>query len=83
MVMKNVVRALQVLFRTTILESLKQIKKVNIDIGFSSTFLTLNEKSEIHNEKVDHVTNIGLKSLGLRNLNIVVVSYLNINLIRN
>ena len=57
--------------------------KVNIDIGVSSTFSTLNEKSEIDNEIADHITNIDLKPLRIRNLNKIVVGHFNINLIRN
>ena len=33
-------------------------KKVNIDIGVSSTSSTLNEKFEFDNEIIDHATNI-------------------------
>ena len=58
-------------------------KKANIDIGVSSTSSTLNEKSEIDNEIVDHITNADLKSLRIRNLNKIVVGNLNINSIRN
>ena len=58
-------------------------KKANIDIGVSSTSSTLNEKSEIDNEIVDHITNADLKSLRIRNLNKIVVGHLNINSIRN
>ena len=54
-----------------------------IDIGISSTSSTLNEKSEIDNEIVDHITNADLKSLRIRNLNKIVVGHLNINSIRN
>ena len=43
----------------------------------------MNEKSEIDNKTVEHITNIGLKSLRIRNLNEIVVGHLNINLIRN
>ena len=38
-------------------------KKANIDIGVSKTSSTLNEKSDIGNEIVDHITNADLKSL--------------------
>ena len=58
-------------------------KKANTDIGVSSTSSTLNEKSEIDNEIVDHITNADLKSLRIRNLNKIVVGHLNINSIRN
>ena len=58
-------------------------KKANIDIGVSSASSTLNEKSEIDNEIVDHITNADLKSLRIRNLNKIVVGHLNINSIRN
>ena len=58
-------------------------KKLYIDIGVSSTSSTLNEKLEIDNEIVDHITNADLKSLRIRNLNKTVVGHLNINLIRN
>ena len=58
-------------------------KKTNIDIGVSSTSSTLNEKSEIDNEIVDHITNADLKSLRIRNLNKIIVGHLNINSIRN
>ena len=58
-------------------------KKANIDIGVSSTSSTLNEKSDIDNEIVDHITNADLKSLRIRNLNKIVVGHLNINSIRN
>ena len=34
-------------------------RKTDIDIGVSSTSSTLNEKSEINNEIVDHITNTG------------------------
>ena len=54
-----------------------------IDIGVSSTSSTLNEKSEIDNKIVDHITNVDLKSLRIRNLNKIVVGHLNINSIRN
>ena len=54
-------------------------KKANIDIGVSSTSSTLNEKSEIDNEIVDHITNADLKSLRIRNLNKIVLGHLNIN----
>ena len=43
----------------------------------------MNEKSEIDNEIVDHITNADLKSLRIRNLNKIVVGHLNINSIRN
>ena len=43
----------------------------------------MNEKSEIENEIVDHITNADLKSLRIRNLNKIVVGHLNINSIRN
>ena len=43
----------------------------------------MNEKLEIDNEIVDHITNADLKSLRIRNLNKTVVGHLNINLIRN
>ena len=43
----------------------------------------MNEKSELDNEIVDHITNADLKSLRIRNLNKVVVDHLNINSIRN
>ena len=62
---------------------LESNKKANIDIGVSSTSSTLNEKSEIDNKTVEYITNIGLKSLRIRNLNEIVVGHLNINLIRN
>ena len=62
---------------------LESNKKANIDIGVSSTSSTLNEKSEIDNKTVEHITNIGLKSLRIRNLNEIVVGHLNMNLIRN
>ena len=42
----------------------------------------MNEKSEIDNEIVNHITNADLKSLGTRNLNKIVVGHLNINSIR-
>ena len=58
-------------------------KKANIGIGASSTFSTLNEKSEIDNEIVDHITNADLKSLRKRNLSKIVVGHLNINSFRN
>ena len=58
-------------------------KKLYIDIGVSSTSSTLNEKLEIDNEIVDHITNADLKSLRIRNLNKIVVGHLNINSIRN
>ena len=58
-------------------------KKTNIDIGISSTYSTLNEKSEIDNEVVYHITNTDLKSLCIRNLNKVVVGHLNVNSVRN
>ena len=58
-------------------------KKANIDIGVSSASSTLNEKSEIDNEIVDHITNADLKSLRIRNLNKIVVGHLNINSFRN
>ena len=50
-----------------------------MDIGVSSASSTLNEKSEIDNEIVDHVTNADLKSLRIRNLNKIVTGHLNIN----
>ena len=56
------------------------VKKANIDIGVSST---LNEKSDIYDEIVDHITNADLKSLRIRNLNKIFVGHLNINSIRN
>ena len=43
----------------------------------------MNEKSEIDNEIVDHITNADLKSLRIRNLNKIVTGHLNIDLIRN
>ena len=43
----------------------------------------MNEKSEINNKIVDHVTIVDLKSLRIRNLNKIVVGHLNINSIRN
>ena len=43
----------------------------------------MNEKSEKDNEIVDHITNADLKSVGIRNLNKIVVGHLNINSIRN
>ena len=43
----------------------------------------MNEKSDIDNEIVDHITNADLKSLRIRNLNKIVVGHLNINSIRN
>ena len=54
-----------------------------IDIGVSSTSSTLNEKSEMDNKIVDHITKADLKSLRIRNLNKIVVGHLNINSIRN
>ena len=41
-------------------------KKVNIDIGVSSTSSTLKEKSENDNKIVGHITNIDLKYLHTR-----------------
>ena len=58
-------------------------KKLYIFIGVSSTSSTLNEKLEIDNEIVDHITNADLKSLRIRNLSKVVVVHLNIKSIRN
>ena len=58
-------------------------KKANIDVGGSSTSTTLNEKSGIDDEIVDHITNVDLKSCRIRNLNKIVVGHLNINSIRN
>ena len=58
-------------------------KKTNIDISVSSASSTFNEKSEIDNEIVDHITNADLKSLRIRNLNKIVVGHLNINSIKN
>ena len=43
----------------------------------------MNEKSEIDIGIDDNITNAGLKSFRIRNLNIIVVGYLNINSIRN
>ena len=43
----------------------------------------MNEKSEIDNEIVDHITNADLKSLRKRNLSKIVVDHLNINSFRN
>ena len=43
----------------------------------------MNEKSEIDNETFDHITNIDLKTLCIRNWNKIVVGHLNINSIRN
>ena len=43
----------------------------------------MNEKSDIDNEIVDHITNADLKSLRIRNLNKLVVGHLNIESIRN
>ena len=43
----------------------------------------MNEKSDIDNEIVDHITNADLKSLRIRNLNKIVTGHLNINSIRN
>ena len=43
----------------------------------------MNEKSDIDNEIVDHITNADLKSLRIRNLNKIVVGHLNINSVRN
>ena len=43
----------------------------------------MNEKSEIDNEVVDHITNADLKSLRIRNLKKIVVGHLNINSIKN
>ena len=43
----------------------------------------MNEKSEIDNDIVDHITNADLKSFRIRNLNKIVVGHLNINSIRN
>ena len=40
-------------------------------------------KCTFNNETVDHITNIDLKSLCIRNLNETVVAYLNINSSRN
>ena len=58
-------------------------EKLGKNIAFSWTYSTLNEKSEIDNEIVDHITNGDLKSLRIRNLNKVVVVHLNIKSIRN
>ena len=58
-------------------------KKTNVDIGVSSTSSTLNEKSEIDNEIVDHIANVDLKSLCMRNLDKIVVGHLNIDSIRD
>ena len=58
-------------------------KKANVDIGVSSTSSTFNEKSEIGNEIVDHITSADLKSLHVRNFNKIIVGHLNINSIRN
>ena len=43
----------------------------------------MNEKSDIDNEIVDHITNADLKSLRIRNLSKIVLGHLNINSIRN
>ena len=43
----------------------------------------MNEKSEIDNDIVDHITNADPKSFHIRNLNKIVVGHLNINSIRN
>ena len=43
----------------------------------------MNEKSEIDNEIIDHITNAGLKPLLIRSLNKIVVGHLNINSIRS
>ena len=43
----------------------------------------MNDKSEIDNDIVDHITNAGLKSFRIRNLNKIVVGHLNINSISN
>ena len=43
----------------------------------------MNERSQIDNEIVDHITNADLKSLRIRNLNKTVLDHLNINSIRN
>ena len=55
-------------------------KKAITDIDVSSTFSTLNEKSEIVNEIFDHITNA---DLCIRSVNKIVVGHLNINSIRN
>ena len=43
----------------------------------------MNDKSEIDNDIVDHITNADLKSFRIRNLNKIVVGHLNINSISN
>ena len=43
----------------------------------------MNEKSEIDNKIVDHITNADLKSLRIRNFNKIVLGHLNIDSIRN
>ena len=43
----------------------------------------MNEKSENDNKIVDHITNVNLKFLRIRNLNKIVIGHLNINSIRN
>ena len=43
----------------------------------------MNEKSEIDNEIVDHIANVALKSLCMRNLDKIVVGHLNIDSIRD
>ena len=58
-------------------------EKLGKNIAVSSTYSTLNKKSEIDNEIVDHITNADLKSLRIRNLSKVVVVHLNIKSIRN
>ena len=58
-------------------------KKATIDIGVSSSSSTLNDKSEVDNEIVYHITNADLKYLCVRNLYKIVVGHLNINSIRN
>ena len=43
----------------------------------------MNEKSEVDNEIVDHITNADLKSLSIRNLNKIAIGHFNINSVRN
>ena len=63
-------------------EANKNVKNL-IDVSSPSSNSPLKENHENSNAIVDHMTNIHLKSIRIRNLNNTVIGHLNINSLRN
>ena len=58
-------------------------QKCLLDISSTSSNSSLKEKHEDSNAIVDHMSNIQLKSIRIKNLNKIVIGHLNINSLRN